>query len=213
MTSEMRKKSPEIIEDLFTQNYTIVSLNQNWSINFLESLIPESQRPKIMKLSEKLFFEFFIKFIDDDSAKFAFFTDESPKLRGIQLKETLLSDRDGIRMGRNHALFWLSEDLLQFLTAGGIPQRIYNFYNEIFYPPKEKEILEPKVMTIDDLSYGFVIWIIASGFTVFIFVFEFLDKFLITKILNWIKLKFCGILINFFFFKILENFIRSKNSI
>jgi hypothetical protein len=58
---------------------------------------------------------------------------------------------------------------------------------EKFYPKKIPEAKEPQKLTIDDLSYGFTIWLAASSITVLVFSLEIFYKHFAVKVLNWIK--------------------------
>jgi hypothetical protein len=117
----------------------------------------------------------------------AYFMSENAQFKGIQLKEGLFSSTCGINMKRNSFLFHSVNEALQELISGGIPQHIYKFYMEKFYPKKIPEAKEPQKLTIDDLSYGFTIWLASFPITVLAFLFEFFYKHFAAKILNWIK--------------------------
>lgn len=76
---------------------------------------------------------------------------------------------------------------------------IFQFFEKSFqdsFPPYKNEIKEPKVFSIDDLKFGFIIWIFACGLSTLIFIIEIL--------LVWIK-KLRNFIIAFYALKILLN--------
>lgn len=187
MTSEIRHKPPETIKDLYTQNYTIVIVEAQWSWKLINGMIPEQRRPLIMNLSADDYYGIFENEIQNASAKLAVFISENREYKGVQLKETLFSDNVGLVMPPNQYLYWLIEETLQKIIPTGIPQHIKNFHLEVCYPPKDVEEVGPQVLTIDDLNYGFVIWIVAIFITLIAFFFEFLMDRIVIKILNGVK--------------------------
>lgn len=210
MTTDIRKKSPEIIEDLYKQNYTILTSNENWTKNFLQTMIPYEIRPKVMTIEEYMknspFNIVFNTQIENFSAKLAFFMYQNPEFKGIQLKETFFSSTAGISIERNSFLYNAINDALQWLITGGIAQFIFNFYIEDYFPEKPKPPKEPKILAIDDLSYGFIIWLIASLITIFIFLVEIFVKYIWVKIIKWLK-RGAGNLLGFFF---IVNYVKNK---
>lgn len=189
MTKEIRKKSPESIEDLYNQNYTIAIEEAKWSWKVLSEMIPEYRTPKIVNLTAENYYNLFKQQIYNDSAKLAVLITENQDCKGVQLKEALFTDSASIAMRRNQFLFWLTEETLQSIIPAGIPQHLIKFYYDINFPIKEVQKSGPKVLKIDDLKYGFVIWIIASLTTLFVFISELMAKFFAIKILNGIKKK------------------------
>lgn len=90
-------------------------------------------------------------------------------------------------MVRDHFMYWLVEETLSNLATGGIAQYLYDFYrrsNSI----KLEESNEPKVLNVDDLSYGFVMWFISCGIASSAFLFE-LTSIFIKKCFNFLKIK------------------------
>jgi hypothetical protein len=134
-----------------------------------------------------LFIKHFRDQIKNESAKLAFFMTENAELKGILLKENLFTSTSGFITRRNSFLFHSVNEALQELISGGIPQHIYKFYMEKFYPEIEEEAKEPQKLTIDDLRYGFTIWLASFPITVLAFFLEFFYKHFTVKILNWIK--------------------------
>jgi hypothetical protein len=190
MTKEIHKKPPETIEDLYNRNFTIISVNASWSWELLTGMIPENHRPKILNYSTADFNQFLRDQLYNESEKFAVFLMEQELFRrakGVQLKEVLFTDTVGIMTGRNQFIFRLTEETLRDLISGGIPQHIYKFHMDMVFPPNSKDDLGPSVLGIDDLNYGFVIWIVAIVITLLAFIAELCMKFFIVKLFNRIK--------------------------
>jgi hypothetical protein len=115
-------------------------------------------------------------FIDVDS-----FTAAAPFLKGkIPLK---LADRKsllkGIMMFKYSPMYWVVEDTMKLLIPSGIPQWMKKFINEVVIKGVSEEQKEPKVFTVEDLEFGFVIWGVACGICLVAFVAEILYFYLI----------------------------------
>jgi hypothetical protein len=127
------------------------------------------------------YYDFYIKNIGDDSKKLAFivqpedFVARNAKLglQPKQLKERFIGMHFGISTAKNHFMFHLMNDVLDQLISGGIPQHLNEFHKSMqLWRLKRKyirEVDDQKSFTIDDLSYGFWIWLIASGISTAIF--------------------------------------------
>lgn len=102
------------------------------------------------------------------------------------LKELLFSDAYGLSMASNSFLFEQTEDILQNLIAGGIPHHLFNYYISYLNRRQAPILSGPKVLNIDDLSYGFIIWLVACSFAVLMFILEVFVTFLLKL---WRKLK------------------------
>lgn len=205
MTSEMRKKPPETIKDLFTQNYTIVSIDAIFVVNFLYNMIPENQRPRIIEQPFLSYVDIIESQINNSSAKLAFFNEAEElmfKPNALKLKEQLFSDRIGISMKMNHPMFALITDISENLISGGVLQHIYKFYYDLAYPKMPQDLKEPEVLTIDDLRHGFIIWIVASSVTVFVFFIEIFMKIFT----NWFKKLFARVM----FLRVLKEIVELK---
>lgn len=74
---------------------------------------------------------------------------------------------------KNHYLNSLIIELLQYLSAGGILQQSVNYHSwmlfkKVFFEPPQ----EPQVLTVDDLSFGFILWLASCGISFIPFIFE-----------------------------------------
>lgn len=209
MASDMRKKPPETIEDLFRMNFTLADVDEHTM-----NTIDEDRRPNGFIVPWKDYPEFFTENIGDSSKKLAFiFVDQFINFKIIKLgiepnriKERIISSNAGIAMLKNNFFFHLLSDLIHELNAGGIPQFLDQLYLNFALIKRNCPTLSgPQVMTTDDLDYGFAIWFIACGISLLGFFSEFL-KFYFEKLLNFFKLT----LRNFLGLALLISILREK---
>ena len=75
----------------------------------------------------------------------------------------------------------------------GIIQHLIEFYTwSLYYTEVEKEQTNPIVLSLDDLAFGFYIWLITFGFSILGFIAEYLvDKMNILRILGIICKNYC----------------------
>lgn len=142
--------------------------------------------------------------IKNESAKLAFFMNEKPNFKGTQLKEILFSNTAGISMRMSTFLFHLTEEVVGDLITAGIPQHLRKFYEEMLYPPVYEELAEPQVLRIEDLRYGFTIWLISCGFAVAGFIYELINQHFLRKVKFWMQ----EVLGLFLFMKLLRNYLK-----
>lgn len=77
-----------------------------------------------------------------------------------------------------HKLFWIIDEKIQEFVTGGLIEH----YNKEFYEaldPKRYDHLYakgPKVLTLDHLEAGFVIWLVSICFTIVVFACEWLNR-------------------------------------
>ena len=65
-------------------------------------------------------------------------------------------------------------DILWKLIPAGIPQHLIDYHTLNLHKKYEPfNDLSPKVLTIVDLSFGFILWLVACGFSIVGFFFEF----------------------------------------
>jgi hypothetical protein len=86
----------------------------------------------------------------------------------------------GMAMFRNNMLFPLIESVIQRLIDAGITQQLEKFHMEyekrrlLMQAPKKVE--ELKSFTVEDLSYGFEIWIITTAISLIVFCCEIIPE-------------------------------------
>jgi hypothetical protein len=91
----------------------------------------------------------------------------------IELDETLLTTQVGYFFYRNNYMFHLTNRAVGALIPAGIMQNL-NEYHFWFTEgkPEAEEDEGPSVLSVTDLSFGFVIWLAACGISTFIFAIE-----------------------------------------
>lgn len=77
-------------------------------------------------------------------------------------------------MPKNHFLFDVTKNVVNELIPSGIPQYLYIFHKWIRFSRTSvyKYFKSPKIFNIEDLSFGFVLWLIACGISFIVFVLE-----------------------------------------
>lgn len=147
-------------------------------------IIKTTSRTQTIFVPPQNFLRFYIDSIEDASKKFAFLIQEDDfdranvilHLNPQKLKEKLISTTTGIATVRDSFMYPLMEEVVQRLYSAGIPQqreKLHIFFNVRREVQPEKEIpLGLKSFSTEDLSYGFEIWLIASGISVLVFMAE-----------------------------------------
>lgn len=139
-------------------------------------------RTTLKKTSEII--EMYIKSIKDDRRRLAFFMPDIIqrqlydvfKIRGIILKQRFFVTNVGLSLTSNHFMYPLANDVMRNLISGGIAQYLEKYHTDLVYPYYyEEEAKEPIVLNIEDLSFGFVIWLVTSGISFVIFIYEILS--------------------------------------
>jgi hypothetical protein len=70
-------------------------------------------------------------------------------------------------MVKNSILYPYFEEVMDKLIPSGIPQYLPDFHAYLLYGNYENsEENFPKILTIDDLSFGFILWLIACGISI-----------------------------------------------
>jgi hypothetical protein len=124
------------------------------------------------------------------------------RVEGIKLKQSFLTSPLGVRFSRNHFLYKKTDEVTQRLTSAGIMKNLWNdFHNQ--FKPIPKDIKEPKVLNVDDLRFGFIIWLVACGISSSVFLSEIIICIMrkLWKLLKKMLQKFLGLI---FFLKLLK---------
>lgn len=90
------------------------------------------------------------------------------------LKQIIGVQSYGIRVYKNNFIYHHIEDNMKWLIQGGFPQRHLQFIKDtILWLPKDDGKI-PQVFSIDDLQFGFIIWVISCGVSLSAFLLEVL---------------------------------------
>lgn len=199
MTSDPRRPSPKSIDDLYDNNFRISTLSLD-NFQMLQNMIPEYKRPKFYynfsgEGSDDLALECFQLYasqIQNSSAKIAFSLDEDLisflqiryKVYGVRLDEPLATLLLGFGVSTNHFIFSSADEVLRNLLPAGIPQKNYDnlLSQRIGLRKIVLDIKEPKVLKIETLSFGFVIWLVTCAFSFAVFLKEILGKYMVKLI-------------------------------
>ncbi|KAL7013039.1 hypothetical protein ACKWTF_015166 [Chironomus riparius] len=85
----------------------------------------------------------------------------------------------GLGLNVNSILSPIFNNIMDRTIAAGIPQYLESFSSEFFFGKyQEIEDKMPKVLTLEDLSFGFTLWLCACGMSISMFIFECLREFL-----------------------------------
>ena len=106
----------------------------------------------------------------------------------------------GVATFRNAHSYWLIEDTMRILIQAGIPQYIKKFIILFcFKETREVEVKIPKVFSINDLEFGFVVWLVACSVAIAGFLCELMWFYCKEGLRNFVGLccivRFLGILI------------------
>lgn len=119
----------------------------------------------------------------------------APKL----IKQEIYSYMYGVGVFKHNFMYGLTNEVMEKLIQTGIHQYFCKYLMEYYFYDRV-QIKMPKVFTVDDLRFGFVVWIIAVGIAIAVFVCELMFHF----IKKWIIHQ----LMNIFIFKLLSSRLR-----
>ncbi|KAG5671333.1 hypothetical protein PVAND_001536 [Polypedilum vanderplanki] len=191
MTTDMRKPLPDSFEDFLSMNYTVVYeviLNRKHKNNDKGISTLKVNYSTLSSLYEEALFE-------KSSQKYAFYISEDkhrilnktfknslPKMDTFKIN--MLSE--GIAIPK-HCIFQQQfDDVIAQLIPSGILKHLENLRKWYYNRPIEEEPEDSlKVLSMSDLEFGFIIFLIAALLSIVVFIYEFL--FLNLK-KNFIKL-------------------------
>lgn len=117
---------------------------------------------------------------------------------GLKLNELLFTTHTSFMFDRNNFMIDLFDEIIERLLPSGIIQHLKNKYGY-----STSFILKhgPKVLSVDDLSYGFIIWLVTCAMSLSVFVLEIvfyfsketMKIFLLEKLLDKAIRNFIGI--------------------
>lgn len=147
---------------------------------------------------ERNFFPYVGEHIENASMKLAFFIVDTELVTtpigsyGNRLKQDLLTSFVGMTPGLNHFLFDVMKKTVQYSLPAGIYQqsRKIHFWQEqraLWHFQKQKIT---KDLTVEDLRFLFVIWMVTLLISVILFIGQFFSKYCATIIKGLIGLVF-----------------------
>ncbi|KAG5672235.1 hypothetical protein PVAND_002377 [Polypedilum vanderplanki] len=183
MTNEMRKPSPQTINELFEQNFTIIT--QEWNYAILKGFEPW-QRSKITILEHSDFSDLRYSLrIYNSTTKIALLTMEENILKhslyfslfyqrnmNVEiLKEEFCTFGVIFSVDFMDILLNPMQKVIKQLIPAGIPQHSFAYHKFMMNDRKRLKFeKKPQVLTVQNLSFGFIIWLIvlSSSFIAFI---------------------------------------------
>lgn len=86
--------------------------------------------------------------------------DSGIKLRKFRQESTLLA----LSTFKHSILYDILHDVLEKTIPAGIPQYLEKYSIDVLFSKYEPYVdEEPKVLTLNDLGFGFVVWLVACG--------------------------------------------------
>ncbi|KAL7011992.1 hypothetical protein ACKWTF_014556 [Chironomus riparius] len=204
MTSDMRKPPPNDVEDLIMRNYTIVACD-DVQRKILKDIVIRNDSKNIWILDScLLIWNLYCDNYDNEASKLAFFFEDiqysafnsfcqgsAAKLKNFQ-KDVMLSS---FLTHKNSFIHEVLNEVLEKTIPAGIPQHLIEYHTSLIYKKYEPFVdSEPKVLTVNDLAFGFVLWLGSCGIAIFGFVYEIL-RFKLNKLMKalaglWMLSKF-----------------------
>ncbi|KAG5669173.1 hypothetical protein PVAND_017067 [Polypedilum vanderplanki] len=184
MTSDMRKPLPASIEDLKEMNYTIVlhATYYNFNEKSNEDIINVREKPNIVSVSWIEFINLYEKSLKgENEMKFAFLVhDITHSLFNSTYKSSLqrmqnekLQQMTGYMTNRNMLIQSQFDKLLEKLIPSGIAQHSVEYGKWFLFRPVDNEVEDSrKVLSMTDLEFGFVIWLVSISLPITCFLIE-----------------------------------------
>lgn len=114
------------------------------------------------------------------------FLDSIFHVKAHKLKERLMAIPLVFGTGINDQIFWLLNEVMEGLINGGIVQHSLKFHKDFLFPIHPEEEIGPSVLSLNDLSFGFYIWLGSCGIAVLAFLSELFVVFC-KKFLKYLK--------------------------
>ena len=91
----------------------------------------------------------------------------------------------GLSMNKYSFLQPLFNEVMDRIVTAGIPQHFTNFYDDLLFARfHESQEKLPKILTLHDLAFGFILWMIACGISIAGFIVEILSSLTVKIIKN-----------------------------
>lgn len=90
----------------------------------------------------------------------------------IDLHQKLITFNCGFEFTIGNFFYELTGGVMERIVEAGIPEHLLKFHNRILYKRKSKKKVMPQILTVNDLSFGFIIWLVACGISFLILIIE-----------------------------------------
>lgn len=91
-----------------------------------------------------------------------------------RIPETIMSFNFGIGVMMNNFIFHATDKAMGQMIQNGIPQYFVKYLDEVDFHPMPADEKEPKVFGLDDLAFGFNVFLVYCGISFLTFVAELL---------------------------------------
>ncbi|KAG5674209.1 hypothetical protein PVAND_004189 [Polypedilum vanderplanki] len=197
MTSDMRKPLPETLDDLRELNYTIIIHDSIFytTTSVLQELLNGRESPKVITLFyndagryDPEFLVFYNHSLKEKATpKFAFLVEaevnnviENCYDKSLPvMKNEKISKSSGYFMPKNHMLLLHMKKLFDELIPTGILEHLHQYGVWFINRPTYKDPGDPrKILSLNDLKFGFVMFIAALFVSTIVFIYELHALFL-----------------------------------
>lgn len=89
-----------------------------------------------------------------------------------QLKEEVYTRQVGIGFQQGNFFSFVVDEIIRKLLPTGVMYHSYKFHFDYMYRTADPSVSKPKVLTLDDLSVGFILWLSACGISSSCFILE-----------------------------------------
>jgi len=212
LTDDPRRAPPKTVQDLIDRNYTILTSVEQTFHSFTRSEIQQwyvlsifyqilfinnnfiIQRPKAHYVDAKNLHYLFSTQSQNSSAKICLIVDEffhmslkqqeQRSFEWNQIDASILTSHEGIAMPALSIFTKMIHNVTDRLIDSGIMENMMQ--NLMIYSRKFQNEKDPKILSLDDLAFGWNIWLGFCGISGLIFVFELvlMQKFCRKLILN-----------------------------
>ncbi|KAG5667315.1 hypothetical protein PVAND_015300 [Polypedilum vanderplanki] len=186
MTTDMRKPMPQSLEDLHKMNYTVINFDKE-SYTYIHSvLINRRESPQVINLKwNDLLMTYQDAVNENSNQKLAFFVDEgihailnfSVKKSLPALHSDIITKHEFIIIPPNFILHKSLTFFIERFYETGITNHFVDYGSWFLHRPFDNESEDPKrILSLKDLEYGFVIWLIACFVSAIVFLWEIKKK-------------------------------------
>ncbi|KAG5668720.1 hypothetical protein PVAND_016647 [Polypedilum vanderplanki] len=183
MNSDMRKPRAKTIDEVFEKKFTIIGHNSNLGHAFVKSLSSDKKdKVQLNAINIDFYHETISEILKENQPKIAIITEEHLemvlmgvfKIKPHRVEGNVFSISVGLGMNKNHFMYDSVEEVMRIALASGIFNEHLNYFRWRIGHTRfsMSSVCDKKALTLDNLRYGFNIWLIACGFAIFIFFLE-----------------------------------------
>ncbi|KAG5668717.1 hypothetical protein PVAND_016645 [Polypedilum vanderplanki] len=187
MNSDMRKPRAKTIDEVFEKNFTILSHKSHIGNLFVESLSPERRKNvKNDGINVHDYQKSTSEILKQNKPKTAVVAEEHLemvligifKIKPNRIEGNIFTIPVGIGMYKNHFMYDSVEEIMKMSLSSGIFNQHLKYYRWKTGQTRvsKNSLPDKKILTMENLSYGFNIWLIACAFAILQFIFELIFK-------------------------------------